>query len=911
MSPTPRRPTANGADSFSFRVYDGQAYSTAASVNLNVLPVNDPPEARDDRYVMTDRTSLSVPGPGVLGNDTDADGDTLQMFLHPADATGLRGTLWSWGAGGSFLFEAALDFSGETSFVYTVTDGHGGSAQGRVTIVLPNSPPVAVDDTFIAVRGQPLQITAPGVLANDSDPDGDTVRMWPVADTTGLRGALTSISANGAFVFVPEAGFVGTTSFRYTATDQRGGTAQGTVRIQIPNQSPVAVDDTYVVQEGQLLQVSADQGLLANDSDPDADTLRLRPPFVNTTGLRGQITFVGANGTFGFVPEAGFTGSTSFSYILTDGDLTDEGRATIDVRAAAFHVQGTTVTPSGVSIRFDRAIDPAVLNLYEYADLRYGPADVTLTGTTTGAVRGSLVLDADGQGMSFVKTGGALAPDPYTLTVRAGAGGLRDLSGRALDGDGNGIEGDDFSQVFTVGPSSAPVLSLPDLVRGPGQSAVLPLTLTNAGGVTRIAFDVLHDTGLLSIDGVQLANGASGSVTRSAIAGGTRIEAVFTTALGAGTVSPLTLTAGIPAAAAYQRTGVARLANVQIDRGAQGSVANSVADRSVIVAAYFMDTSGNRGYSMLDVQRLQRVVSGLDTGYAAYPMVDPVLIGDLNGNGQLTSLDVNRFMQFVQGQARPEIPALPAGSSPLTFGGPARNVGLGGSGSASAGDLVSIPLTLDNAQGIESLTAKIVYDASRLEYKGVRLATDFPYRLVKHVAGEIVLDLARLNALGSGLSELLEIDFQVKAGAAEGGAAIDLQVLTLNDGKLSQSPASQVGVDGTDAQITVVAVEPPAPVMLRSTTASVETTNLVLPVPGPETNGGVAPQVNWSVPLAQTEPTAPNPVTVTTGDDWKKTAWAKDLTQRLAQLSPAAAAQPQAQGKTGMLKTLLAALTRK
>ena len=262
--------------------------------------------------------------------------------------------------------------------------------------------------------------------------------------------------------------------------------------------------------------------------------------------------------------------------------------------------------------------------------------------------------------------------------------------------------------------------------------------------------------------------------------------------------------------------------------------------------------------------------------------------------------------------ARSEIPALPAGSSPLSFGGPARNVGLGGSGSASAGDLVSIPLTLDNAQGIESVTAKIVYDASRLEYKGVRLGTDFPYRLVKHVAGEIVLDLSRLNALGAGLSELLEIDFQVKAGAAAGGAAIDLQVLTLNDGKLVQSPASTVGVDGTDAQITVVALEPPAPVMLKATTSSVETGNLVLPVPGMSPMGtpAGAPQVNWSAPLSGAEgaTTTPTPTT-TTADDWKKTAWAKDLTQRLAQMSTAAA--PSAvQGKAGMLKTLLAALTR-
>ncbi|MBK8019189.1 MAG: cadherin-like domain-containing protein [Betaproteobacteria bacterium] len=679
--------------------------------------------------------------------------------------------------------------------------------------------------------------------------------------------------------------------------------------VEVENAAPVARPDRYVAEPGVTLQV-AGPGMLGNDTDANGDALFLDFGALDTTGLQGDLTFVSSDGSFEFRPADGFTGTTGFTYGVRDvfGDVT-LGTVTLDVIPRPLVVTAFTPTVSGFRMTFDQAIDPSTLQPFGEAGRPAGITDLELVGGTSGRVRGSVIVDPDGRGLSFVRSGGALAPDTYTVTVRGDELGVRSGFGGRLDGNGDGTAGDDFTGHFTVRATDGSTLGLPDLVRGPGQTAVLPVSLTQAAGVTELQFDLLDAGSDLGVMALNFSGGLTGSIALTAIRDGLHATVVFDKPLEPGTRTPLTLDVGMLAPTAYGTAHRIAWGDITLKRGARGPVETVRGDDAVQVSAYFLDASGNGGYSMLDVQRLQRVLSGQDRALDSYPLVDPVLIGDLNGNGQLTSLDVNRFMQFVQGQARPEIPALPAGSSPLAFGGPARNVGLGGSGSASAGDLVSIPLTIDTSTGVESLTAKIVYDASRLEYKGVRLATDFPYRLVKHVAGEFVLDLARLNALGSGLTELLEIDFQVKAGAAEGGAAIDLQVLTLNDGKLSQSPASQAGVDGTDAQITVVAVQPPAPVMLRSTAASVETGNLVLPVPGPETNGGGAPQVNWSVPLATPEPAAPTPATATTGDDWKKTAWAKDLTQRLAQMSMAVA-QPQAQGKTGMLKTLLAALTR-
>src|SRR2546427_4283438 len=72
----------NGTDSFTYKASDGQAQSGVATVTITVTPVNDAPvAANDDTYTTPEDTQLTVSAPGVLANDTDADGDTLTAVL--------------------------------------------------------------------------------------------------------------------------------------------------------------------------------------------------------------------------------------------------------------------------------------------------------------------------------------------------------------------------------------------------------------------------------------------------------------------------------------------------------------------------------------------------------------------------------------------------------------------------------------------------------------------------------------------------------------------------------------------------------------------------------------------------------------------------------------------------------------
>jgi hypothetical protein len=90
-----------------------------------------------------------------------------------------------------------------------------------------------------------------------------------------------------------------------------------------------------------------------------------------------------------------------------------------------------------------------------------------------------------------------------------------------------------------------------------------------------------------------------------------------------------------------------------------GGMRAAVADDALHLAAYPGDTTGNRNYSALDGQRVLRVAAGLDSGFAAYLLVDPVVVADITGNGAISSLDATRILQEVVGLDRPEIPPLP------------------------------------------------------------------------------------------------------------------------------------------------------------------------------------------------------------------------------------------------------------
>jgi hypothetical protein len=115
-----------------------------------------------------------------------------------------------------------------TAFV-AVEPGAGGAARSVVAVyaAASNGVPVSVDDTATTAGGA---VTV-AVLANDSDPDGDTLRVTGVGAPT--RGT-AAVDANQTTVtYTPNAGLCGTDAFTYTVSDGRGGTATATVNVRV------------------------------------------------------------------------------------------------------------------------------------------------------------------------------------------------------------------------------------------------------------------------------------------------------------------------------------------------------------------------------------------------------------------------------------------------------------------------------------------------------------------------------------------------------------------------------------------------------------------------------------------------------------------------------------------------------
>jgi VCBS repeat-containing protein len=208
------------ADLFTYKAVDtiSGLESGVATVNITVTPVNDAPVAVNDPYEVVTGTNLTVAAPGVLGNDTDAENDTLTAAVDGIPPAGLI-----FNADGSFTYGPAGAAGTVVTFPYTATDDGTPpetSLPATVTITVIAAPanevPVANPDFAQTMRNTPVAIS---VLANDTDPNGDALDVTSVVATQGSRGGTVIVNTNGSVTYTPKNNFRGTETFTYTVDD--------------------------------------------------------------------------------------------------------------------------------------------------------------------------------------------------------------------------------------------------------------------------------------------------------------------------------------------------------------------------------------------------------------------------------------------------------------------------------------------------------------------------------------------------------------------------------------------------------------------------------------------------------------------------------------------------------------------
>ncbi len=186
----------------------------------------DGPIASNDTYSTTSGSTLSVPAPGVLANDLVA-GTNVSAILATTVA---NGTL-SLSNDGSFTYTAPASFSGTATFTYTVSDGTTDSAPATVTIkVAAPTPPIANPASYSTPGDTVLTLPAPGVLANDTDPNGQP--LTALLATNPASGTL-SLNPDGSFSYYPASSFSGNVTFSYRAADMGATSAPVNVTISV------------------------------------------------------------------------------------------------------------------------------------------------------------------------------------------------------------------------------------------------------------------------------------------------------------------------------------------------------------------------------------------------------------------------------------------------------------------------------------------------------------------------------------------------------------------------------------------------------------------------------------------------------------------------------------------------------
>lgn len=410
----------NGPDSFTYQANDGTDNSNIATVNITVNPVNDPPVAVADNYFVNEDAILNQPAKGVLANDTDADKDTLHALVNQTTSNGAL-TL---NQDGSFTYKPTANFTGSDTFTYYANDGQADSNVVTVTITVNpvNDPPTAVNDAYSMNEDTALNQPAPGVLANDTDIESNSLKAILVAGPG--HGTLT-LNQDGSFSYTPAANYNGADSFTYRANDgtvNSNNVATVSITVNPVNDAPVAANDSFTTDEDTQLAAVPSRSVLANDTDVDHDTLTVT---LVQDVANGSLT-LNADGTFSYLPDANFNGQDTFTYYASDKELSS-GIATVTIRVNPVNDQPVAVSDS-YSTNEDVAITTAAPGvLANDTDVEN---DSLTAKVVTGPSYGALTLNPNGSftytpkanyfgldSFTYSASDGKLSSDPVTVSI--------------------------------------------------------------------------------------------------------------------------------------------------------------------------------------------------------------------------------------------------------------------------------------------------------------------------------------------------------------------------------------------------------------------------------------------------------------------------------------------------------------
>ncbi|RPI43041.1 MAG: tandem-95 repeat protein, partial [Betaproteobacteria bacterium] len=620
-------PDFAGPDSFVYRVSDRQSTSDVATVTIEVRPVNDAPTAETVAVITDEDRSTSIDLRAAVADiDTAPSGIGIVIVEAPSHGTLIENP------DGTFTYTPAADYAGADSFRYQANDGALDSDEATVaiTVMAANDAPAFVSTpiTVLAVDPQPVapQDRAFRTLAGGAeasfrlearDSGKYEVGVYRVDDASGRVGTL--LPGEAGYLEAALAPDRARVAFNLrsalqavTPLDLDADALYGLYvivnpkRIALPGEAPMgpapyggnvyfsfeganpeAYDHFRARVAGTVLEIGVETFLHTGDKDYDDLVLTATGFDLGGTGHfvydaaavdvdADTLTYrlVSAPADARIDPESGVVafqaqgGSYDFVVGVSDGRGGDSQQAfTLTVTAqddAPLQVHALKATPSGFRARFDRAFDAATI----------GPDGdaVALIVPSGASVSGGIVFDRDNVGFTFIASGGPLAAGTYTVALRSGTDAFE-----GLDGDGDGILGDDYAGTVVVTPSTAAGrIGIADVTAEPGEAIDdgIPITLTNNGTASAVRFTLLYDPALLTPQSAALAAGLPGGTLLSAnfaTAGYARFTLSAPSPLPAGTIALIVLHASVPDDASHGARAVLDIEEVFVNGSLPGA----------------------------------------------------------------------------------------------------------------------------------------------------------------------------------------------------------------------------------------------------------------------------------------------------------------------------------------------------
>ncbi|MEH0085697.1 tandem-95 repeat protein [Vibrio antiquarius] len=303
----------NGDAEITYTVTDG-ALTDEATVKVTVNAVNDTPVVESsiaDQTLAEDFTPYTIDLNTAFSDVDNVDGE---LSFSVSGNSNVNVSIEN----GIATISPTADWNGSETLTFTATDLSGESVSQTVNFTVA---PVAdiVADSATVVEDTPTIIK---VLGNDTFEGTD--KVVSLDTNNGPANGTVSVNPDGSVTYTPNDNYHGTDSFTYIVTS--GGVSESTtvnVDVTPVNDAPVAKDDTATTQEDTAVTID----VLPNDTDIDGEKLSIESASVP----KEQGTVEVVDGKLVFTPAENFNGDAEITYIVTDGELTDEAKVTVTV----------------------------------------------------------------------------------------------------------------------------------------------------------------------------------------------------------------------------------------------------------------------------------------------------------------------------------------------------------------------------------------------------------------------------------------------------------------------------------------------------------------------------------------------------------------------------------------------------